>query len=655
MKKLLSLLAFCFLTIGFGFIMQGSGLTAAAADTFTVQFGNVNYSATADKAGFAFFDFLFDGKSAGTFTDEELDEAVAAAKDYIYLNDIALSDLTGEDYYLQHVKENETRNTLSINLPKLDFIYNWTGSGWDYENSDFSRLENYKVEVKEGFTIGGRTLEESYVMYYNNIAHVWTHTPVTTQTDTDAESFKISAILPFAVDSAENAGFSITFSGEVTNKQLMFYNASLDHVKYWSGADDDDFARAVCWQGWRSLQDVKISYTVLSTGEEISTTIGEALDTENMENPDQTVMVHYLKDSANPSVQLMSITFNKAAPAYFPDITKPFTITFQNGFVSENGNQIAFESAFTWYPQYDEWRQEMDESGIEWGDVRPVSVSKPEEQTAGNVAFYITFSENITDKSYMFFNADNSWLLSMSEQPGSAFSYSADELALLTNYGIKGSLLECIYFNGMSLGERMRLETDLVQRPVTIMVHLGYTALNQMMIVFSGQSANGKEGANAITDLNQPFEFRFTSGLKTPRCGQLTEDYTFVYDPATEAFSEKAEASSDSKINAVYYNGNKLESGKEYSFGSGALKEEYFYVESAEGAVITIEGLDSKGSRREITVRSVSSDGSATDTFTFYVTDGAGGCSQALSAEVVFAAAAALGIAAIGLWRKKNV
>ena len=657
MKKLLSLMAICFLTAGFG-IMAHSSLTAVAeADTFTVQFGTVNYSAAADKQGFAFFDFLFDGKNAGAFTDEELDAAIEPAKQYIYLNDKALSELSGEYYYLQHVKESENRNTLSINLPKLDFIYNWTGTGWNYENIDFSRLDNYKVEVRKGLTIGGKTLAESYVMYYNNVAHVWTHTPITTEPDRESDSFKISAISPFLKDSSENAGFTITFSGEVTNKQLMFYNASLDHVKYWSGADDDDFARAVCWQGWRSLQDVKINYTVLSTGKEISTTIGQALDTENMENPDQTVMVHYLKDSANPSYQPMSITFNKAAPAYFPDITKPFKITFQNGFQAENGNEIAFESTYTWYPEYDEWRQEMDDSGIEWDDIKPVSVSKPEEQAAGNVAFYITFNKNITDKSYMFFNADNSWLLSMSEQPGSAFTYSADELVLLTNYGIKGSVLDCIYFNNMSLGERMRLETDPVQRPVTIMVHLGYTALNQMMIVFSGQSANGKPGANAITDLNQTFEFRFTSGLKTPKCGQVTQDYTFVYDTTSKEFSQKFETSSESKINAVYYNGIKLEKGGEYNFGSQALKEEYFYIEGAQGAVISFSGLEeSKGKRREITVRSVSSDNTTTDTFTFYVTDNAKGCTQLVEAETIFIAIAAMGIATVGLRRKnKNV
>ena len=167
MKKLLSLMAICFLTAGFG-IMAHSSLTAVAeADTFTVQFGTVNYSAAADKQGFAFFDFLFDGKNAGAFTDEELDAAIEPAKQYIYLNDKALSELSGEYYYLQHVKESENRNTLSINLPKLDFIYNWTGTGWNYENSDFSRLDNYKVEVRKGLTIGGKTLAESYVMYYN--------------------------------------------------------------------------------------------------------------------------------------------------------------------------------------------------------------------------------------------------------------------------------------------------------------------------------------------------------------------------------------------------------------------------------------------------------------------------------------------------------
>ena len=651
MKNLLGLFAFCFLLMGCGIAASQWQVSAEQAESFTVSYGNMNYNGDQNE-GLAFFDFIFTTENENNgFTSSELNDAFESAREHICLNGQPLSSLTGEIYFL---RMSDDGKGYTINLPQLNFIYNWTGSAWDYENTDFSRLENYKVEVKEGFSIGGKTLGQNYVRYYNNVAHVWTTKPVTQTPDHEIEAIKVTSVSPITIDAAGTAGFQVHFSSDFTTRQLMFYNASLNNVKGWFGGTDDDFARAVCHNAWRSLQQVFLNYTS-AAGNPVQTTIGDAIDSD-IPIPEHTLMIHYLADANVLSLQPMSINFNKDSKEYFPDITKPVTITFPEGFTAENGNVLAYETQYTWYPQYNEWRQDMDASGISWNEVKPVSVSGPEEQTAGNVAFYVTFDQNIVDKTYMFFNADNSWLLSMSAQPNASFSYSADELALLTNYGIKGSLLENIYFNGESILKCMEKETDLNQRPVTVMIHMGYNSLNQIMIVFSGLSGSNV-GPNAITDMNGPFEFTFTQGFKTPRSGEVKEDFTFRYDSQTKKFKQVYAKSSAADILSVHYNGEKIEKGGTYTFMQSSLKEDYFFVECALGAELSYSGLDNwKEGKNEIVITVTSSDGSASETFTFYAEyKKAAGCKSVAAGDWNAGAAVLLTAAALLVRRRKHV
>lgn len=123
------------------------------------------------------------------------------------------------------------------------------------------------------------------------------------------------------------------------------------------------------------------------------------------------------------------------------------------------------------------WGEVKDTSDIVWEEVKLIRVSKPITGAENNVGFTLTFDKAITNNELLHINADVSWLLAVSAQDTPPFRYSAEELNILTAYGILKSLKNNVLFNGLSIKEMMEKETVLAYRHVTVMVHIGHGGL----------------------------------------------------------------------------------------------------------------------------------------------------------------------------------
>ena len=313
------------------------------------------------------------------------------------------------------------------------------------------------------------------------------------------------------------------------------------------------------------------------------------------------------------------------------------------------------------------WAEEVDTSGIEWEEIHLISVSKPVLASEDNVMFTLTFDKDITHKELLHINADVSWLLAVSEQAAPPFRYTAAELNILSAYGILKSLKENILFNGQSIAELMEKETDVTQRPVTVMVHYGQnSAMNQITVAFAGHKTdadgNTLDGANRITDLEQEFTFTIKQGFRTSMLGEIKQDVTFKYNPAAGMFIEEAAGgtlSSNTNVSAVYYNGFKVEKGGTLNVKALTSLDKRLFTVVLEDPTSTFEviGADSlQEGANTVTLKITSTDGTTAEyTFTVNVTAESeeGGCGSAMYGGTALAGVAiALACAAI---MKKSV
>lgn len=292
------------------------------------------------------------------------------------------------------------------------------------------------------------------------------------------------------------------------------------------------------------------------------------------------------------------------------------------------------------------WAEVVDTSGIEWEEIHLVSISKPVLASEDNVTFTLTFDKNITHKELLHINADVSWLLAVSQQATPPFRYTAAELNILSAYGILSSLQENILFNGQSIKQMMEKETNITQRPVTVMVHYGQNAaMNQIMVAFAGHKTDAEgnvlDGANRITDLDQEFTFTIKAGFRTSMLGEIKKDVTFRYNPTAGMFIEEVvggAASSNTNVKSVYYNGFKVENGGSLTFvGITKLDKNLFTVVLEDPtSVFEVTGADSlKIGDNPVTIKITSTDGSTADfNFTVHITEadeGNGGCASGLT------------------------
>lgn len=312
------------------------------------------------------------------------------------------------------------------------------------------------------------------------------------------------------------------------------------------------------------------------------------------------------------------------------------------------------------------WAEEVDTSGIEWEELHLVSVSKPVLSSDENVMFTLAFDKNITYKELLHINGDVSWLLAVSEQDSAPFRYTAEELNVLSAYGILSSLKEKILFNGQSIAELMEKEQNAAYRPVTVMVHVGQSGeMNTINIAFAGKSfdaeGNSVDGANKIGDLNAEFTFTVKAGFRTTLLGEVAKDETFRYNPAAGVFVKEAEdgaLSGDTTINGVYYNGYKIEkNGTLVLKDTEKLDAKLFTVLLGDPtSVFEVVGGDAlKEGDNAVVIRVTSTDGTVGE-FAFTVTVQAaekGSCGSTLGGASLIGACALL-IAASLLLRKKQ-
>lgn len=371
----------------------------------------------------------------------------------------------------------------------------------------------------------------------------------------------------------------------------------------------------------------------------------------------QPLMVHRLPNGDDPRVVLHIFVSAEITPetgGIRTDGTQN-TLSVLPGFTAVTGETV--QERVDFINKGAGWAKVIDTSGVVWGEIRVLSVAAPKIDVLDNVSFLVTFDQPLSNKQLLHINASSDWLLAVSKQQNPPFVYTAEELQLMQSYGIIDSISEKIYFNGKSIAELMRKEEDPAQRPGTVMVHIGGTGdMNVMEISFGGRKViNGEtvDGVNRIDNIDQEFVLEFKQGLKTVTSLETKEDYVFRYSPASGKFSRVIEGqqSSETGMEAVYYNGYAIAEGGKIPLRGGAFDESLLTVVTVDEAAFASVTSGKDG----ITVRVTATDGTYRDYYYAFETPEKGGSAVVWICVGVAAAVIAAGVCAfIILYRRKK-
>jgi hypothetical protein len=158
-----------------------------------------------------------------------------------------------------------------------------------------------------------------------------------------------------------------------------------------------------------------------------------------------------------------------------------------------------------------------------------------------NVEFNLVFDKPITYRTLNHINADsffkNAYFGSNNE-----WGYTDNELYMLTRYGVfQGSVWHKIMFNGSTIYELMKKETNPSQVTNTIQVHITGNLIkiffNAASIIVEDGVEKDVEGVNKISDTNQKFTFTICKDFLTPNGKIVNKDTSYMYNPATKKWS----------------------------------------------------------------------------------------------------------------------
>ena len=324
-------------------------VSAQTAENFTVNFTTMDYNGEqsgkihgVNTTGTPILKIQFEG-----VTNEEITAALNQIDDYLYLDGKSAVELGGAHYF---VNSDVTNSTVGINLPDVKFYANFTGTNWDYALDKFdygmpdpyAHLQNYKIELKAGITIGGKTLGEDYARYYNNIAHNFTTSPIEAGKGADMQFTDMRV-------NSNGTSIDLIFDQNLISKQIMWYvrgshadlTATLvDLYKRVNSIDpnlfvsQEEFAAAVVMPAAKSLREnIHFSYTDVQ-GEKVNYSLKETGGD-----------VHYIKDGGNESVQWISVNFSDQKKI---DVSKPVFVTVDGGFIAPSGATVKEDTQIIW-------------------------------------------------------------------------------------------------------------------------------------------------------------------------------------------------------------------------------------------------------------------------------------------------------------------
>ena len=328
---------------------QMQNASAQTTENFTVSFATMDFVGEqggkingVNTTGTPILKIKFDG-----VTNEEIVAALDLIDDSLYLDGTPATELGGAHYF---VNGDVADNTVSINLPDVKFYGNFTGTNWDYalEKFDYGladpyeHLQNYKIELKAGLTIGGKTLAEDYARYYNNIAHIFTETAVQPGSSADMQFTNIRV-------SDDGSCVDLFFDQNLISQQIQWYKGGSDAdltatlVNLYNRVNNSDsglyiseeeFAAAVVMPAAKSLhEDIHFSYTDMQ-GEKVTRDV-----------KDTGGDVHYIKDAQNESNQWISVYFSEQNKI---DVSKPIFVTVDGGFIAPSGASVQEDSQLIW-------------------------------------------------------------------------------------------------------------------------------------------------------------------------------------------------------------------------------------------------------------------------------------------------------------------
>lgn len=197
------------------------------------------------------------------------------------------------------------------------------------------------------------------------------------------------------------------------------------------------------------------------------------------------------------------------------------TIEILDGFKTPKGQKIFERTVFRYDNKNAFWIN--GEMKADFEEMKAIFVSDFIKE-GKNTSFYITFDKPITSIQFPHINASFAWLDAISKQTIPPFRYNTTMLNHLGKLEIQKRVLENIVFNGKTIEEYMKNETNINLLPVTVMVHYGNPDNDSMYISFSG------EGKNKIEDTKQNFTLELKNGLRGTNLYETKNDQSFVYD-----------------------------------------------------------------------------------------------------------------------------
>ena len=329
-------------------------------------------------------------------------------------------------------------------------------------------------------------------------------------------------------------------------------------------------------------------------------------------------------------------------------------VQIKDGFTVPRGGEMPL--GITYKYEYSGWCEDLDLSGLEYGELSVVSVDNPVSvDSDGNIAFKIYFDKNISDTAYSHINAGADWLL------GVDLGYTSATINYLASYGFIKDCLTKVYFNGVSINDLMNEEENPAFRPVNVvMVH--YSG-NEMQIVFRTNSVNTDDGTfgqrtpHAINtaEENPQWTITIAEGFSVPTLCKTTEEFTFTYNAETKRFERviQEEVISEVVFETVYYNGVEITAGGTLNVqGLTALDQNLFTVVFKDGvnAPWEIVGNELKTGNNSVKLVASTTDGSGTTVeFAFTVVVTAAPDSTGSGVEVVptFGCGSSVGMASV--------
>ena len=123
--------------------------------------------------------------------------------------------------------------------------------------------------------------------------------------------------------------------------------------------------------------------------------------------------------------------------------------------------------------------------------------------------------------------------------------YTQNEIKYFVYNGLGDSIRDNIILDGKSIWERMEAEGGAVMNQ-RIMAHYGTVGTATMQIFI-----NKKSQSIDFIDMTQEHTLTIKAGFQVPNGGTVAQDMTFIYNPATKAWSvEGSETTENISVDA---------------------------------------------------------------------------------------------------------